>query len=155
MKDRIEKIMTDYSLSASQFADKIGVPRSGLSHILKGRNKPSLDYVLKIIDSFPEIETNWLLKGDGNYSSSTKLDSSDTEDLTLSNITSISNINKKISANKGRIMREIMPKEIKNTSYQLNEEESAPYGKKQALSKTKEIEKIVFFYTDGSFKEYS
>ena len=46
---RLEKILDYYGLSASVFADKIGVQRSNLSHLLSGRNKPSLDFILKIV----------------------------------------------------------------------------------------------------------
>ena len=46
---RLEKILDYYSLTASSFADKIGVQRSSMSHLLSGRNKPSLDFILKIL----------------------------------------------------------------------------------------------------------
>ena len=61
MKDRIEKIMEWQQLSASKFADAIGVQRSNISHILSGRNKPSLELVNKILDRFQEINADWLL----------------------------------------------------------------------------------------------
>ena len=47
---RLELILEYYGLNASAFADKIGVQRSSLSHLLSGRNKPSLDFILKIMD---------------------------------------------------------------------------------------------------------
>lgn len=64
---RLEKILEYYSLSASAFADKIGVQRSSLSHLLSGRNKPSLDFILKILDVFPEVDLYWILNGKGNF----------------------------------------------------------------------------------------
>ena len=39
--------------------------RSGISHILSGRNKPSLDFVLKVIEAYPDLNESWLLKGEG------------------------------------------------------------------------------------------
>ena len=57
--------MDYYNESASSFAEKIGVQRSSISHILSGRNKPSLDFVLKVLSSFPEVELYWLLNGKG------------------------------------------------------------------------------------------
>lgn len=63
---RIQKIMNENELSASSFADRIGVQRSSISHILSGRNKPSLDFLAKIEDNFEEVSFSWLLKGDGN-----------------------------------------------------------------------------------------
>jgi plasmid maintenance system antidote protein VapI len=52
-----------YGLNASAFADKIGVQRSSLSHLLSGRNKPSLDFILKIVDVFPDVDLYWILNG--------------------------------------------------------------------------------------------
>ena len=53
------------NLSPSLFADKIGVQRSGVSHILSGRNKPSLDFIIKILTAFPQVDADWLLFGRG------------------------------------------------------------------------------------------
>ncbi|WP_291122976.1 helix-turn-helix domain-containing protein, partial [Flavobacterium sp. UBA6046] len=64
---RLEIILDYYSLNASSFADKIGVQRSSLSHLLSGRNKPSLDFILKIIEVFPEVDLYWILNGKGNF----------------------------------------------------------------------------------------
>lgn len=65
MKERIEKIMKSEGMSASKFADAIGVQRSGISHILSGRNKPSLELVNKILKHFDKINADWLLLGKG------------------------------------------------------------------------------------------
>ncbi|RZJ33784.1 MAG: XRE family transcriptional regulator [Flavobacterium sp.] len=62
---RIEQLLHHFSLSTSAFADKIGVQRSGISHLLSGRNKPSLDFVLKVIQAYPEINLYWLMNGSG------------------------------------------------------------------------------------------
>lgn len=64
---RLKKVMEYYQLTASLFADKINVQRSSISHILSGRNKPSLDFILKIISEFKEVDIYWLLKGKGNF----------------------------------------------------------------------------------------
>ena len=61
--DRIRKIISDNNLTNSSFADKIGVPRSSVSHILSGRNNPSLDIIIKITHSFSEISADFLLTG--------------------------------------------------------------------------------------------
>ena len=64
---RLEILLDYYSISASVFADKIGVQRSSLSHLLSGRNKPSLDFILKIIEVFPDIDLYWILNGKGTF----------------------------------------------------------------------------------------
>jgi len=65
MKERIEKIMEMEQLSASKFADSIGVQRSSISHILSGRNRPSLELVHKILEHFDQVNADWLLLGKG------------------------------------------------------------------------------------------
>lgn len=67
ISNRIQEIIKHYGLSASVFADQIGVPRSRISHILSGRNKPSLDFILKTISAFPEVDSYWLLNGKGSF----------------------------------------------------------------------------------------
>lgn len=59
--------MDYHQLSASLFADKIGVQRSSISHILSGRNKPSLDFILKITNEFKDVDIHWLLNGKGFF----------------------------------------------------------------------------------------
>lgn len=66
MIERIKKMMNKRGLSPSQFADEIGLKRSSLSHILSGRNNPSLDVVMKIKNRFVDINTDWLLFGTGS-----------------------------------------------------------------------------------------
>jgi transcriptional regulator with XRE-family HTH domain len=66
MIDRIKKIMESRQINSAQFADEIGVQRSALSHVLSGRNNPSLDFMLKIKQRYPEINLDWLLIGNGN-----------------------------------------------------------------------------------------
>ncbi len=63
MIERLQQIMQENGMSASQFADALGVQRSGISHLLSGRNKPSLDFVLKVLERFPDVSVDWLLTG--------------------------------------------------------------------------------------------
>ena len=62
--NRLLEILEKKSLSASQFAEKIGVQRSSVSHILSGRNKPSLDFIIKITSVFNDISLEWLINGE-------------------------------------------------------------------------------------------
>ena len=67
--ERLELLLQHYDLNASAFADKIQVQRSSISHLLSGRNKPSLEFVLKVVKSFPEVNLYWLLNGKGTFPS--------------------------------------------------------------------------------------
>lgn len=62
--DRIRLIMKSQGLTASEFADTIGIKRSNLSHVLSGRNKPSLDFLVKIIETYPKVNASWLITGE-------------------------------------------------------------------------------------------
>ncbi|UMY65355.1 MULTISPECIES: helix-turn-helix domain-containing protein [unclassified Flavobacterium] len=64
---RLATLMAHYHLSASALADAIGVQRSGISHLVSGRNKPGLDFILKLSERFPEVNLYWLLKGEGPF----------------------------------------------------------------------------------------
>lgn len=65
LNERISKVIEYSNLSPSEFADEIDVQRSSISHITSGRNKPSLEFIIKIKSSFPEILWDWLVTGEG------------------------------------------------------------------------------------------
>jgi len=123
--ERLNIIMDYHDLSAALFAEKIEVQRSSISHILSGRNKPSLDFVLKILKEFPEVELYWLLNGVGNFPKQ-------------------ENIQSKISAPSTLFSDEILNQPI-------NEKITAPVP---ILNNDNEIERIVIFFKNGSFKNY-
>lgn len=114
---RLQKVIEFYGETAASFAEKIGVQRSSISHILSGRNKPSLDFILKILSSFPEVELYWLLNGKGTFPSEVNSKT----DIVLSD---------------DKISDSLVKKTI---------EEKAT---------NKSIERIIIFYTDGSFKNF-
>lgn len=63
--NRLKTIIDYFGESASSFSEKIEVQRSSISHIISGRNKPSLDFILKILKTYPDISLYWLLNGKG------------------------------------------------------------------------------------------
>lgn len=65
LNERISKVIEYSNLSPSEFADEIDVQRSSISHITSGRNKPSLEFIIKIKSKFPEILWDWLVTGEG------------------------------------------------------------------------------------------
>lgn len=80
---RIQTVIDHYGLTISSFADKIGVQRSSISHLLKGRNKPSLDFVMKVVQTYPEVNLYWLLNGKGNFPHSEQNEDSPTPTFPL------------------------------------------------------------------------
>lgn len=65
MKERIEILMRAEGLTSVKFAEILSVQPSNISHILSGRNNPSYDFILKLIERFPDVNTEWLLTGKG------------------------------------------------------------------------------------------
>ena len=106
IQDRVKLIIKANNQTPATFADEIGIKRSNLSHVLSGRNKPSLNFLSKIISTFPNVNASWLVTG---------------------------------------VARE----------GEFNEEESK--GHKSSVGEVYEFEnaeKIVVFYSDGTFREY-
>jgi len=66
MRERIIEFLKAENKTSSQLADDIGVQPSGISHIISGRNKPSLDFILKMLERYKHLSTEWLLFGKGN-----------------------------------------------------------------------------------------
>lgn len=66
MKDRILEFLRRENKTSAQFAEEIHVQPSGISHILSGRNKPSLDFVIKMLEKYPFLSTEWLIFGKGS-----------------------------------------------------------------------------------------
>ena len=79
MNSRIQKIIEEEGLSISKFADEIGVQQSSVSHILSGRNKPSLDFINKLLNRYREINANWLITGCGEMYKTNNLQNIGTE----------------------------------------------------------------------------
>jgi transcriptional regulator with XRE-family HTH domain len=71
--NRIQEVMKNNELSSSQFAERLGVQRSGISHILSGRNKPSLELISKIHFKFDSVSIQWLLFGEENQKNNSNL----------------------------------------------------------------------------------
>lgn len=64
---RLQQVMDYYGLNAAAFADSLEIQRSGISHLLSERNKPSLDFILKLIEKFPEVDMYWITQGKGSF----------------------------------------------------------------------------------------
>ena len=123
---RLQKILDYYNISAAELSNQIKFNRSTISHLLSGRNKPSLDFVMRILQKYPEVELYWLLNGKGSFPSITKnLDAIDT--MTTSQATKIESILPSI-----KHLTEVASNSLINT----------------------EVDQIVIFFKDGTFKSY-
>lgn len=110
---RLKKILDYYGLSASGFAEITKIQRSSISHILSGRNKPSLEFISKVLNAFPEVDLTWFLGGAGEFPNTTTP------------------------------LPKAKPKPITSSSTRSSSIEDDS------------IDRIIIFYKDGRFKNYS
>lgn len=130
---RLQKVMDYYGLSASAFADTLDIQRSSISHLLSERNKPSLDFILKLVSKFPEVDIYWITQGKGEFPTST---SSTNKSVKQSFQTDL--FEEKSSQNV-----------INNPVITENKEPELPIKQEKT---DKKIKKIIFFYEDNSFE---
>ena len=124
---RITQILEEQQLNSSAFADTIGVQRSSISHVLSGRNKPSLDFILKTVRAFPAYSTDWLLFGKSSESPVTYLEPVEQASPSTN-------------------------QDIAFTDKPTREE--SPTVPNSTSNSQAEIDKIVLLYKDGRFTEY-
>lgn len=133
MRERIIEFLKSENKTSAQFADEIGVQPSGVSHILSGRNKPSLDFVLKMLKKYKFLSTEWLLFGKG-----TMYREPEFPDLFSQ-------------------PAEHIPDKNENEKIYIDTEKDNIQDKKTDVQETKdqpEVEKIVWFYNNNRFREF-
>ena len=154
INDKIKQILIDKNLSPSYFADEIGVQRSSISHILSGRNRPSFDIIQKIIRRFPELGYDWIMEEDVstnqsgygnrgyNRASNERLPSSNPSSNTFSVQPSV------------RSQRNEIPP-LTDSPQPVIEPINFQEPLMPTQTSNKKVERILIFYTDGSFREYT
>jgi len=141
MKERLHEFLKTENKSSAQLAEEIGVQPSGISHILSGRNNPSLDFVLKMLEKYQFLSTDWLLFGKGSMYKDIKMQ-------TLFDQDSGSNIESDTKMHKNEIL---------NTEIEFQDvrkEEPKKDSAVTTMNRTSEVKKIVWFYENNSFEEY-
>jgi transcriptional regulator with XRE-family HTH domain len=141
MKERLLEFLRNENKSSAQLADEIGVQASGISHILSGRNNPSLDFVLKMLEKYQFLSTEWLLFGKGAmYKEAIMQNLFDYE-------IAESGENDKISSRIDLNRKEVDINKVINdkTVNGLNTSDHKA---------TSDVVKIVWFYEDNSFEEF-
>ncbi len=127
--------MDEYDLNATSFADAIDVGRSSISHIISGRNKPSLEFVMKIIEAFPEVELYWLLNGKGSFPKS--------------------QVTKRAPIVSSQLSANFDDEPVALASNSTDASSTAQPTPDTSPSTKSDIERIVIFYKDGTFKSFN
>jgi transcriptional regulator with XRE-family HTH domain len=141
MKERLLEFLKTENKSSAQFAEEIGVQPSGISHILSGRNNPSLDFVLKMLEKYKFISTEWLLFGTGSMYKENMIQS-------LFDDTNIK------TTEENKIQFDNEPSMPENEFFTTENNEKKKESNVGNKDKNTVVEKIVWFYEDNSFIEY-
>ena len=123
---RLQKIIDFYGVTATTFSENLAFNRSTISHLLSGRNKPSLEFVMKVLQTYPEVDLYWLLYGKGSFP--TPLNKVSTQIKTTSKQNEIPGIDPENSVFENMALKN---------------------------SNTSAIERIILCYKDGTFKQYN
>lgn len=134
ISDRLQMVIKMNGMTNATFADTIGVQRSSISHVLSGRNKPSIDFIQKILEAFPKVDANWLVAGRKVGRSHPEV-----EDSKPSSSTREEEV---IVHDEEREVYRSSPKSI------VDKDSAAAQSPKQVL-------KVIILYNDGSFEEVS
>ncbi len=141
MKARILDFLKAENKSSAQLAEEIGVQASGISHILSGRNNPSLDFVLKMLDKYKYLSTDWLLFGKGSMYKDTKMQTLFDEDSV-------------INYNEDNIIRDNKPGISELEMPKVKKEDQSGISPTRSKKETAVIQKIVWFYDNNTFEEF-
>jgi transcriptional regulator with XRE-family HTH domain len=151
MKDRLLKLIESEGLTPSKLADELGVQRSNISHILSDRNKPSYDFIVKILNRFTGINADWLITGKGSM---IKGENIVTQKIVQPDLftnypeVSYNNINPK--ATNEKFLENIPVDNSKELDHSILKNESQ--GKKN--QEFTNVNYIVIFYKNGTFEKY-
>lgn len=141
---RLQLIMDYYELTASAFADSLQIQRSSISHLLSERNKPSLDFILKLVETYPEVDIFWITQGKGSFppAPSNKIEN-------LSNEKSKNTV----IQYQGSLFDSLLHNDEITPTHSINAlEEHLP--KETTNTIQRQLKKIVFFYENNTFEVY-
>lgn len=138
-QEKLTQIIQYYKLSPTSLADRINVQRSSISHLISGRNKPSLEFIVKLTDTFPELNFDWLVRDKGNMISRQKSE--------LNKVTNVTSKNTYV--NSPTLFDNLLPEnEPKKNSSIVSS------SKEKIIEENKLIAKVLILYKDGSFEVY-
>jgi len=154
MNDRLDKLLLAEQLTPAKFADIIGVQRSSISHIISGRNKPSFDFIAKVLQRFPRVSPDWLILGRGDMYKqmvqASLFDMPVVKDVVAEQKLEQQEVVEPDSAAYDATTPEAISKEPTTPNTEV--ESSYPIDIKAF---DKEVERIVVFYKDRTFRSYT
>lgn len=140
ISERLQMVIKMNGMTNASFADEIGVQRSSISHVLAGRNKPSIDFIQKILTTFPKVNADWLITG---KKIGRTLDATE-EDVVAKP--------KKENVVPNSALDATL-KEEEQGGYNADSSRDSGYKTQDNESSQRKITKILVFYDDGTFEE--
>jgi len=157
MNGRVKTILEVYNLSASKFADMLDIQASGVSHIISGRNKPSYDFIKKLLEVFPDINPDWLILGIGNMNRGV----SSTIEIQEPNIhqTFVNTNNHVSDAIDNDQAKDITPNRpagitVMEQSNPIASSTEYPSAAVSDISRDHDLKKVILLYSDKTFSVY-
>jgi len=136
--ERLKLMISRLGITQSEFADKMGIQRSSISHLLSGRNKPGFSFFEKLLETFPEINIEWFVSEKGDMLK-TKLKKHDELDFDSSG-DSLEN-------------QDVGIEENSVADIELSGQNNVDKLLKKNDEKKPEIEKILIIYDNKTFEE--
>lgn len=154
MEDRIRKFMEFKGISPSELADSIGVQRSNVTHVLKARNKPSFQFIEKLLQIYPDLNAKWLLLGVGNMLESPAKSRTLFDQLTEPVVSQAPPKPEKQEEKRSADDTPAEVKEVVNPIPPVEKRIAENELQDQFFSSEKPIERLIVFFKDQTFKVY-
>ncbi|HLW29236.1 MAG TPA: helix-turn-helix transcriptional regulator [Brumimicrobium sp.] len=145
ISERLQMVIKMNGMTNASFADKIGVQRSSISHVLAGRNKPSIDFIQKILNAFPKVDADWLIIG----KKVGRLADSNEVQPTSQSIGEVEE--EKILTDTNPVLKDDDIPVYKGSRAQDSEYTQSKTSNNEQLQR--KVSKIIVFYDDGTFQE--
>lgn len=147
MRNRLQQFLNAEQLSPARLSDIIGIQRSGMSHILSGRNKPSFDFIQKLLLKFPALNSEWLITGKGKMYK-------DNQVVNHQNYTNTVLPEADESVENHQEAKEIQQDRGLFENSELSENSIIGSGKEDVCNNSRQIVKMILIYSDGTFSDF-
>ena len=147
MRNRLQQFLNAEQLSPARLSDIIGIQRSGMSHILSGRNKPSFDFIQKLLLKFPALNSEWLITGKGKMYK-------DNQAVNYQNYTNTVLPETGESVENHQETKEIQQDRGLFETSELSENSIIGSGKEDVRNYSRQIVKMILIYSDGTFSDF-
>lgn len=164
MQERLRRLMKAEAINSSRLAEILGIQSSGISHILSGRNNPSFDFVVKILNRFPQVNPDWLITGKGPmYRDSVKNATSQPDSMVSDTVPERAPLADTVSpVAESSVKDEVSDFGIPipdmsgaQNSVLADTDDARKFVSSVSEHSSKNVERVVVMYSDGTFDNYS